>query len=176
MALYRGLQGGQNRWDDLRFSANLLKLGATSKPDFDYTNVGLLFPQNDATEKIYLNAQIPHNWLLGSSLYPHLHYVQDESEEPTFKLDYRWYETGGDPTVGFTTITADTWQVSYSSGSILQVLSFPAISGTGKDTLSSMLDLILYRDDNTVSGDILVKEFDIHYQKSGWGSRQEFTP
>jgi len=34
------------------------------------------------------------------------------------------------------------------------------------------LDLI---DDNVVSGEVLVKEFDIHYQIDSFGSRQEFV-
>jgi hypothetical protein len=38
-----------------------------------------------------------------------------------------------------------------------------------------MLDIKLYRDDNVVTGDVLLKEFDIHYQIDGLGSVQEFV-
>jgi len=161
--------GGES-WDDLRFPATTLKRGATSKPDFDYTNIGLLFPQDTATEIVYAIAQLPHAWKIGSDLYPHVHYEQDEEEEPVFKLDYRWYESGGDPTGDFTTITASTFSTTYVEGSILQVVGFPAIRGSGITTLSSILEIKLYRDDDVVTGDVLVKEFDIHYQIDSPGS------
>ena len=37
-------------WDDLRAPFTQTKRGALDKPDFDYTNVGLLFKQNDTAE------------------------------------------------------------------------------------------------------------------------------
>lgn len=46
-------------YEDLRMPFTQAKQGATLKPDFDYTNVGLLFPQNDATEIAYFIAQLP---------------------------------------------------------------------------------------------------------------------
>lgn len=161
-------------WSDLKFPATRIRQGATSKPDFDITNLGLLFPQNDATEIAYIIAQIPHEWAFGTGLRPHIHYVQDEAQEPVFKIDYRWYKNGEDPTGGFTTLTASNFVFTYTSGSILQVVSFPEIDGTGIDTLSSMLDIKLYRNDNVVTGDVLVKEFDIHYIIDSLGSRQEY--
>ena len=163
-------------WDDLRFPAIQLKLGATTKPDFDYTNLGLLFPQNDASEIIYIIAQIPHEWKLGTNLRPHIHFIQSAALQPVFKMDYRWYKNGSDPTGVFTTITANSFAFSYpGSGSILQIVSFPEIDGSNIDTVSSILDIRIYRDDNVVSGDVLVKEFDIHYQIDALGSRQEFV-
>jgi len=169
-----GLPGGSVVWNDLRFPATTIRQGATTKPDFDTTNVGLLFPQNDATEIAYINAQLPHDYKLESEIRPHIHYVQDEAQEPVFKLDYRWFKNGSDPTGGFTTITASTFAFTYTSGAILQIVAFPGIDGTGIDSVSSMLDIRLYRDDNVVTGDVLVKEFDLHYQMDMMGSRQEF--
>lgn len=169
------LYGDATQWDDLKFPANTIRQGSTSKPDFDVTNLGLLFPQNDNTEIAYMIAQMPHEWMIESNLSPHIHYVQDEAQEPVFKIDYRWYKNGSDPTGSFTTITANTFVFTYTSGSIIQIVSFPNISATGIDTVSSILDIKLYRDDNIVSGDILVKEFDIHYQVDSLGSDLEYT-
>ena len=39
------------QWDDFRFPATSSKLGANDKPDFDFTELGFLFPQNDTAEK-----------------------------------------------------------------------------------------------------------------------------
>lgn len=169
----RAVNDDQLRWKDEKFPSSRIRQGATQKPDFDPTNVGLLFPQNDATEIAYVNMQLNHDYKYASNLRPHIHFVQDEAQEPVFKIDYRWYENSGDPTIGFTTLTASTFVFTYTSGSILQIVSFPEISGTGKDTLSSMLDIKLYRDDNVVAGDVLVKEFDIHYQTDDRGSRTD---
>ena len=172
------LYGDATQWDDLKFPATTLRQGATTKPDFDPVDVGLLFPQNDSGEIVYIIAQMPHEWKLETDIHPHIHYVQDFDHTvttPAFKMDYRWYKNGEDPTGSFTTITANTFVFPYTSGSILQIVSFPAIDATGIDAVSSMLDIKLYRDDNVVTGDILVKEFDIHYQKDAFGSDTEFV-
>ena len=161
-------------WDDLRFPSSRLRQGATQKPDFDTTNLGLLFPQNDDAEIAYAIAQMPHEWKLESGLRPHIHFIQDSSDEPVFKIDYRWYKNNGDPTGAFITLTCNAMVFTYTAGTILQICSFPEIDGTGIDTVSSILDIKIYRDDNVVAGDVLVKEFDIHYQKDSVGSRQEF--
>lgn len=162
-------------WDDMRFPATRIRQGATSKPDFDTTNLGLLFPQNDATEIAYITLQWPHRMLLGSDISPHIHFVQDSATVPTFKMDYRWYENGGDPTGIFTTIATTATVFTYTSGSILQIATFPDIAGSSIDSVSSMMDIKLYRDDNDYVGDILVKEFDIHFLSDGIGSPTEFS-
>ncbi|MCK5639920.1 MAG: hypothetical protein KAJ19_03955 [Gammaproteobacteria bacterium] len=160
-------------WDDLRFPATLIRQGATTKPDFDTTNLGLLFPQDDPTEIAYIIAQMPHAMKQGTALHPHVHYVQDEVEEPVFKMDYRIYDIGADPTVGFITIEAVYFTETYVNGSIHQLLEFPEISTSAIIGVSAIMDIKLYRDDNVVAGDVLVKEFDFHYQLDSPGSGRE---
>lgn len=167
--------GGQNRWDDLRFPATLIRQGATTKPDFDITNLGLLFPQNDSAEIAYIIGQMSHKMLLGSDLSPHIHFIQSVAQQPTFKIDYRWYKQGNTVPGAFTTITASTFAFTWSSGDLMQIASFPDIDGSAIDAVSAIIDIKLYRDDNDVSGDVLVKEFDLHYQIDDRGSRQKFV-
>ena len=57
-------------WKDATFPATRLRQGASLKPDFDTTNIGLLFPQNDATEIVYINHQLNHDYKLGSNIRP----------------------------------------------------------------------------------------------------------
>lgn len=161
-----------DQWDDLRFPATLDKRGSNLKPDYDETNCGLLFPRNDTTEIIYIIAQMPHSYMYGTNLRPHIHFIQTSSLVPTFKLKYRWYEVGSS-VPAFTTITSTTVAVTYASGSIHQLLMFPEIDGSSIDHVSSILDIQLWRDDNVVSGDVLVKEFDIHYRNDTLGSLEE---
>ena len=114
-------------WDDIRFAFTLQRQGATGKPDFDYTNMGLLFPQNDAAEIVYIIGQMPHDWETSTDIYPHVHWVQTGATFPTWKLDYRIYDNGDDPTGSFTTIETSTGEFSYTSGSLAQISDFPAI-------------------------------------------------
>lgn len=162
-------------WDDLRFPATRVRQGATTKPDFDITELGLLFPQNDATEIAYIIGQFPHDRKNGSNIRPHIHFVQDSSDQPVFKIDYRWYKNGDAVPASWTTLTCDSFAFTYDSGSIMQICSFPEIDGSSIDSVSSIVDIRIYRDDNVVSGDVLMKEFDIHYQIDQIGSRQEFV-
>lgn len=163
-------------WDDLRFPATPAIVGffgADYEPDFDTTNCGLLFPQNDPTEIAYVIAQFPHKRVLGSNIRPHVHFIQSQATLPTWKIDYRWYKNG-DPVPSFTTLTASGVIFPYTSGSILQIASFPEIDGSSINSISSVMDIKIYRDDNDVTGDVLLKEFDIHYQIDSYGSRQEY--
>lgn len=170
-----GLQQNNIRWDDLRFPASRIRQGVTQKPDFDTDELGLLFPQNDATEIAYIIGQFPHAWKLGTEIRPHIHFIQEEAQAPTFKMEYRWYKNGAAVPGSFTELTASTFAFTYpGSGSIVQIAAFPAIDGTLIDTVSTIIDIKLFRDDNDISGDVLLKEFDIHYQIDSFGSRKEF--
>lgn len=119
---------------------------------------------------------MPHGYKFGTNLRPHIHFVQTSSSVPTFKISYKWYDIG-DPVPGsFTTITSTgSVAVPYVSGSIHNLLLFPEISVAGIGSVSSILDLKVYREDNVVTGDVLVKEFDIHYRFDTLGSLQEAT-
>ena len=162
-------------FDDLVMPLTTAKQGALDKPDFDYTNVGYLMPQNDATEILYLVVQMPHKWKEGSSIFPHVHYRRTSAGKPTFKIDYSWINIGSATSAPGTTLALDQEVTTYSSGSIHQInKSAAAISGTGK-TISSLLLVKLYRDDNTVTGDVLTYQFDLHYEIDSLGSNLEYT-
>ena len=160
-------------WDDIRFPATRIRQGASAKPDFDTTDLGLLFPQNDPAEIAYIIAQMPHDYKLGTNLKPHIHYFQDEAQEPVFKIDYRIYKNGVAPG-GFSTITASTFVFTYTSGTLAQIVVFPEIDMSAIDTVSAVIDVKLYRDDNVVTGDVLLKELDFHYKRDSLGSQFEY--
>lgn len=161
------------RYDDLVMPATATKQGSNLKPVFDETNVGYLFPKNDTSAVLYMVFQLPHKWKEDSEIYPHIHFRQTDSATPTFKLDYSWHNIGA-AIPAFTTLTMATTVVTYTSGSIHQIAtSTSGIAGTGK-TISSILACKLYRDDNTVNGDVLVYQMDIHILSDSHGSRQEY--
>lgn len=164
---------GLPAWTDLLVPLTQGKVGANSKPDFDYTNIGYLFPQNDTSEALYLIVQFPHQYKIGSDTYPHIHWRQTGANAVTWKMDYKWFNIGDAVPANFTTLTSNALAITYTSGSIHQISSFPAITGSGKG-ISSMLVVKLYRDDNTTTGDVLAFQFDFHYQVDSFGSSQEF--
>ena len=169
------LAGSATYWDDLTFPLTQGKRGNTGKPDYDYTNVGYLFPQNNTGEIIYLSVQMPHRWKEGSTLYPHVHFHQSANQNPVFKMDYRWTNIGGTVSGSWTTLTMSTLVAAYSSGTISQIVGTGGvgISGAGK-TISSELQIKLYRDDNVYMGDVLATMFDIHTECDALGSSQEY--
>ncbi len=171
------LVGTATVFDDLLIEMKESLRGSQTKPDWDSTNFGLLFPRNDTSEYIVFNVQMPHRWKEGTTIYPHVHFFQDQNVTPTFKIDYRWVNIGASVpsfTTGYTMSTivgSQTW----TTGMLHRVVgNSTGISGSGK-TISSMLQIKLYRDDNTYSGDCLVVSFDIHYEIDGLGSSLEYT-
>jgi hypothetical protein len=169
------------QWNDLTSQMTPAQISpVNSKPDFDYTNIGLLFPKNDDTEIVYTAFQFPHSYKEGSDIEPHIHMLQAVDLQAVFKIDYMWVNIGDAPT-GWTTITLDTYLVTYVSGSMHQVLKASThIDGAGKG-ISSILKVKLYRDDDVyidavnVNGDVLVSDLDVHYQIDSKGSVEEYV-
>lgn len=166
------------RWDDLSVPATRARRGANDKPDFDYTNIGLLFPQNDEDEKIYLVIQMLHAKKLGTQISPHIHYIQESATKPTFIMQYRFYNNGG--AVPGSWITIDTSQNNKGiftypgSGKIMQIGLFPRVAAPTSEILSANIDIIIYRKTGDgLAGDCLVKFFDVHIEKDADGSTQE---
>lgn len=166
------------RWTDKSFPFNRERQGVTLKPDFDFTRLGLLFPQNDPSEKTYFLDQMLHQKKFGTALKPHIHFLQEAAGIPIFKLDYKFYRNGDEVPAAWTTLsTADgTGPVfTFTANPILQIIPFPEIPAPANETASSHIDIIVYRDDDVVSGDILGKYFDYHFQKDGDGTTGEFS-
>lgn len=163
------------RFDDLFFPLAQAKQGANLKPDFDFTNNGLLFPQNDTAEYVLITCQLPHRWKEGSTIFPHLHYTQTVNAQPVFRMEYRWTNIGDVVSGLWTNFDLTTNAIAYVSGSIHQILkNATGIAGTGK-TISSLLEIKLYRTDNVYTGDLLAKQFDIHIEIDGLGSTAEYV-
>lgn len=162
-------------WDDLRFSATQTRQGSLLKPDFDYTNVGLLFPENNTDEILYIICQMPHTWKEGSTIYPHIHWTQNQNQAVNWEMDYKWYNNDEAVPAAFTNVDIYELEYTYTSGNFAQIsLISSGISGTGKK-ISSMLLIKLWRNPtDSYSGDALFTEFDIHYQVDGFGSFLEY--
>ena len=176
------MYGNARNWDDLLVPLTQVRQGALLKPDFDYTNVGLLFPQNNATEIAYIIAQFSHRRASGVNAYPHIHWQQMNSNAVVWKMAYKWFDNGGAVPGSFTTITATVPTDNlfmYTSGNLAQITDIPAIDGSSITGLSSMMLIKLYREDNVDGGagggDAMAFQFDIHFEIDMPGSRQEYV-
>lgn len=163
------------RWDDYNVPLIIGKPTAGGKPDYDYTNCGYLFPRNDKTEILIVRCQLPHKWKEGTKIYPHVHWRQKRDEAAVFKIDYKWYNNGALESADWTTFAMSTYAFTYSSGTLGQIsYNADGIDGAGK-TISSILLIKLYREDNVYAADALVDDFDIHLLLDSAGSNYEYV-
>lgn len=166
--------GSATCWDDLFFPLTVAKQGQTDQPQFSATEIAYLFPQNDTSHIMYIIVQLPHDWEIGTEIHPHVHWKQNKSGSVIYKMDYKWFDLGKDIPSTFQTYVMDENAVEYTSGSIHQLNTGSAlISGSHIESVSSIMLLKLYRDDNTYIGDAITYQFDIHIKKDTIGSRTE---
>lgn len=166
-------------WEDLRFPANGISIGGlTTPPDVDPETGLLLFDGAGAAETIAVLAQMPHSWLAGSSVRPHIHWKKttDQAGDAVFTFRYKLIEFDELETAWSSIFNAtDVNTVDATQKDIIS--SFPEIDMTGYG-LSSMILIQLGRLSSDVGdtypADIELREFDIHYQVDSFGSRQEF--
>lgn len=164
------------RWTDKSFPLGRDRQGVALKPDFDFIELGLLFPQNITTEEIYILDQMWHTKKLGTPLRLHVHFVQTSEIIPNFVCEYRYYNNG-DTIPSWTSIKTDDGAgpvFPYTSGSIVQLIQFPEIPPPIGEKISAILDMKIWRDDDRVLGDVLSKYVDYHFQVDSSGSREEF--
>lgn len=163
------------RWTDLTFPFTQTRVGANLKPDFDFTNIGLLFPQNDTSEIVYITVQMPHGYKEGTPINPHIHAIQKANQAVRFDMDYKWYNVGDTEPVSWTKHIINQYEIPYTSGNLSQIIEGASmIDGTGKK-ISSILKIKLFRNDNTYTGDFFADQFDIHYQVDAYGSEDEYV-
>lgn len=168
------LYGETTTYTDLVFPLTQAKIGSNLKPDFIESEIAYGFPQNNITEYFLIMVQMPHQWEIGSTIFPHVHWKQTQNLAPVFKIDYKWINIGDPVPVDWSTYVMDRAVKPYVSGQIHQINdSLIGISGEGK-TLSSMLLIKMYRDDNVYTGDALTYQFDIHYRIDSLGSNYEY--
>ena len=159
---------GKPFYEDLRFPATPAQLNpGLTKPDYDTTNAGLLFDPA-AIEYIYIIAQMPHDWVAASTIYPHVHWMPTSTNtgDVIWNMAYKWTNIGDTDAGGATNLPVT--QAGGGTALNHQVADMSGIAGTGK-TSSSILSIVFSRNataaGDTYTGDALFKEFDIRYLK-----------
>jgi hypothetical protein len=168
------------KWDDLRFPAQAVNPpGAVSDPDVDSSDGCLLFDAA-GVEVIFVAAQLPHGWLSGTPIRPHVHWVKTTSAEGdvVWGLKYRWAAPGQ---------TLTDWSASYSLATVTAgdadtadhhaLASFPELTIRGGASTMILFEIarIGSSEDDTYAADAKLLEFDLHYQTGSAGTTNEFT-
>jgi len=177
-------------WDDLRFPFIGRNIDvASGRIGYDYAELGINFADNSryaATEQVSMICQLAHSYKLESPVTPHLHWAQSSADIPNWLFVYRKYLNGAAVPGGWVEAILSSHVHTYTAGTILQLSTFPAIDMSGMTDLSGFIDCKLFRDTlNTstlfggadpLTGNALVKEFDIHFQQdTPGGSAQELV-
>lgn len=168
------------RWDDMRFPAAAINtVGPGGNADFD-PNTGLLTFDENIIEYVTFQVQMPHNWVSGTELKPHVHWLQAAGGLPYWKLDYRIAAPGASWPGSWTTIGATSNVFPYSSGTIHQISRFPAIDMAAYEGTTSVMFACLFSRDptddlDTQPEEVSLLEVDIHYLKRTDGSTGEFS-
>lgn len=167
------LAGDATVWEDLRAPATAINPpGQASDPTWDNTNGGWLF-DNTGTEQLWVILQIPHAWKVGSSIYPHIHWMPTTATTNygVWQIDYKWTDIDEVDAGSFTNSTA----LAYGNNNALEHIldSFAAISGAGHTISSTVTVKISRTSAGNYTGDMLLKEFDIHYEIDTMGSKTE---
>jgi hypothetical protein len=185
-------------WEDLRFPFNVAQNANTNNPSNTIT-VGRIIQSPANSCIVYTSAarydtdpvrdgdvmtvlaQLPHKWLAGTSLHPHIHWVQTNQISPNWLLGMRVIKNGEAdtyrtsklyPSTGSITAEGVSGEITflrglnvfpYSSGSLTQITTFWRFNkGTqtfiseGIDasdlTESSMIAFMLFRDKSNATG------------------------
>jgi hypothetical protein len=164
-------------WDDLTTSALAsFQQGLTDIEDDD-TLGGKSFKTsattNSANDHLTFIFQTPHSRKKDSDMHPHLHFMQTNADQTNCWFIYYRVMPLGSNNVTYAFSGAGSNVMAYTSGTMHQLCNFPVLNGTNV-TISSKIVIKLHRDGNKGTGAITETDFDIHVQKDGLGSDEEY--
>jgi hypothetical protein len=171
---------GMLGWDDLVNDASKIVVQGGVQVTLDSVNNGIQYSSSSTTnltdDHIWFTVQLPHSWKTNTYIYPHVHFLQTAADQTNmWFMRYKWHNIGEAYPADWTTSGSEsTNEITYSSGTIQNLNAFPSINGAGKG-ISSLLDIKLYRKNGVGTGNVTLKQFDIHIQKDGLGSDSEYT-
>lgn len=163
------------KWDDLRFPAQAINPpGAVSDPIRD-TDDGTLLFGSTGTEIVMGLALMPHGWIHGSAIHPHVHWAATSpiGGNVKWKLDYKVF--GKDELIP-SEWSSEEIVIDNPGLGIHTVSLFPSVDMTGFE-LATIMQWRLSRvgGEDTHNANAKMLEFDLHYQKDSFGSYAEFA-
>jgi len=181
------LSGGATVWDDKEFPLGGQRINAPGGKITESTSNSIVYSTNcPLTDYVWMNIQQSHSKKLYTAVYPHIHWLQQTSNEPNWLLEYRWQYQGAALTNTWTRSTISSHVFPYVAGSTMnQVSNFNIITPTSNEGLSDILQIKLKRDSANASSNFATTDaygktaiaysFDIHYERDSMGSRQAYV-
>lgn len=169
-------------WDDLRFPATGLNPpGLVSDPDID-SDDGLPLFDAASTELMTVLAQMPHGWVEGSKIIPHVHWTKTTSASGNvlWRFEYQVANVGDAFPGSWTQIDATSTVPGTPDNNNANehlISSFGTLDMSGCE-ISCILKMRISRvggdASDTYGADAKLLEFDIHYERDSDGSGGEF--
>ena len=177
------ISGNLTKWDDLRTPVTAVKVSGVKPPTWtSYKSSEVLGFSDQAIagneEQIFFSIQLPHSYLEGSDIYPHIHWVPEDNTggNVRWELTYTWADINS----AFGAATTDNITAAAGTTTDKHLLSsFAIINGAGK-TISSMLLCSLKRNSSNALDTYNGKsayfiEIDFHYKMDSVGSSTELV-
>lgn len=173
-------KGPSSRWDDLRFPAQGINpAGSAAPPSVDTaTYPGSLLFASNTTNTIAGVAQLPHGWVYGSEIRPHVHWSKSTSAGGGVAWQFRFAvaDIGGVFSAYSDWETATASVADSDTAHKHAISSFSAIDMTGVGGSGLVAWQIQRKHDDvsdTYAADARLWEFDIHFQAWDLGSDTE---
>ncbi len=183
------LHGTATTFNDIVINPSIARNNGTNVPLwglFSTSDIYTWMFEDAKLEEVTFTVQLPHNYMEGSNLYPHIHWApmtDAGTSRVRWTMDYQWVNLNGVFT-GSTTSTVSNYLL-YNESSPTQSLAnrqctltpLGTISGTGK-TISSLLVCRVYRDgagaNDNLGDKAALLSIDFHYEIDSFGSHTEF--
>lgn len=160
------------QWGDMLGPATLGKTNA-SAPGFDTTTCGASY-SGTQDQILYYAFQIPHGYVEGTAMEPHVHWLQTAADTVHWQLYWRVCQNGDD-CGGWQTALPMQNAFPYVSGTVHQITKLGRMDMTGT-RVSAVIQCKLMRlvalDE---AGAQVMTSFDIHYQINSFGSATEYA-
>jgi len=181
-------------WNDLMVFPDATTKGGSNPPEW-----GTAFKKNaggtsqgvylwmfspSIEEELYFTVQIPHDYKVGSDLYPHVHWTTatgtPSGSNVVWGLEYTLVAVGGSfPNTVIITSNSLIPECGTPAAAGLHLITpFSPVSGAGLD-ISSVMVCRLFRAvgnaSDTFSSSVGLLGFDIHYEQDTQGSREQWT-
>lgn len=145
-----------NVYESMAFAVNDVELNIipgspiTKSAVYDYDSHAISFTSDANLSNaytIYMSVQIPRGYKLGTDIIPELYWIQKVSGNVVWNITYRIYRPGK-AIPGWTTIASTGTKYTYSSGTLLQISTFKAISGSAIVDTDAQIDIRISRNAN----------------------------
>ena len=169
------------KWEDLRVSLSATRVNpTTSKPDYAaFLGGTFAYAFDKATDEgVTFEVQMPHAYELGTNIRPHVHWSPPDANAGNVRWCLEF--TKANINAAFSnTSTICTTAAAAGTAHKHQIVSLPEISGSGINSVSTMMDCRFFRDadaagvEDSYNNDAQVLGVDLHYQADSAGSTQE---